>query len=65
MNDIVERVLSSVDPSVGFDARAKVRSYIFLLASTGETHRQLEHLSKAYLRETAHPPLFGVLRAGY
>ena len=55
MNDTVEKVLSSVDPSVGFNAREKVRNYIFLLASTGKTHRQLEHLGKAYLREILQP----------
>jgi hypothetical protein len=55
MNDIIERVLSSADPSVGLDAREKVRNYVFLLASTGKTHRQLEHLGKAYLREILQP----------
>ncbi len=55
MNDIVERILSSVDPSVGLEAREKVRNYISLLASTGQTGRQLEQFGKAYLQEILAP----------
>jgi len=55
MNDIVEKVLSSADPSVGSEAREKVRNYIGLLASTGKTKRQLERFGKAYLKEITKP----------
>ena len=55
MNDIVERVLSSADPSLGFEAREKVRNYISLLASTGKTSRQLELFGRAYLQEILKP----------
>ena len=55
MNDIVERVLSETDPSVGLAAREKVLNYIGLLASTGKTKRQLERLGKAYLKEMLKP----------
>jgi hypothetical protein len=55
MNDIVERVLSSADLSVGLEAREKVRNYISLLASTGKTSRQLELFGRAYLQEILQP----------
>ncbi len=55
MNEIVERVLSSADPSVGFEAREKVRNYISLLASTGKTTHQLERFGRAYLQEILKP----------
>ena len=55
MNDIIERVLSSADPSLGFEAREKVRNYISLLASTGKTSRQLEQFGRAYLQEIMKP----------
>jgi hypothetical protein len=55
MNEIVERVLSSADPSVGFEAREKVRNYIALLASTGKTTGQLERFGRAYLQEILRP----------
>jgi hypothetical protein len=55
MNEIVERILSSVDPSVGLEAREKVRNYISLLASTGQTGRQLEQFGRAYLQEILAP----------
>jgi hypothetical protein len=55
MNELVERVLRSADPSVGLEAREKVRNYISLLASTGKTHTQLERLGKAYLKEILKP----------
>jgi hypothetical protein len=55
MNEIVERILSSVDPSVGLDAQEKVRNYIALLASTGKTRRQLERFGRAYLQEILAP----------
>lgn len=55
MNDVVERVLSSVSHSVGAEAREKVRAYILLLASTGKSGKQLERLGKAYLEELFSP----------
>ena len=55
MNEIVERVLSSADPSLGFEAREKVSNYIRLLASTGKTTRQLERFGRAYLQEILQP----------
>jgi len=55
MNEIVERVLNSADPSVGFEAREKVRNYISLLASTGKTSLQLELFGRAYLQEILKP----------
>jgi uncharacterized protein YpmS len=55
MNEIVERVLSSADPSVSLEAREKVKNYIGLLASTGKTRSQLESFGKAYLREIQKP----------
>ena len=55
MNDVIERVLSSADPSLGFEAREKVRNYISLLASTGKTSRQLEQFGRAYLQEILKP----------
>ena len=55
MNEIVERILSSADPSLGFDAREKVRNYIALLASTGQTNGQLERFGRAYLAEILKP----------
>jgi hypothetical protein len=55
MNDIVDRVLSSSDLPVGFEAREKVSNYIGLLASTGKTERQLVRYGKAYLREILKP----------
>jgi hypothetical protein len=55
MNDIVERVLNSADPSLGFEAREKVRNYISLLASTGKTSGQLELFGRAYLQEILKP----------
>jgi hypothetical protein len=55
MNDIVDRVLSSANPSVGPEARDRVAKYIGLLASTGKTRSQLERFGKAYLREILEP----------
>ena len=55
MNEIVERILSSADPSLALEAREKVRNYIGLLASTGKTSRQLERLGRAYLKEILKP----------
>jgi hypothetical protein len=55
MNEIIERILSSADPSVGPEAQEKVRNYISLLASTGKSSRQLEHLGRAYLNEILKP----------
>jgi hypothetical protein len=55
MNEIIEKVISSADPSLGFEAHEKVRNYIGLLASTGKTARQLERLGRAYLRELLKP----------
>ena len=55
MNEIVERVLSAADPSLGFEAREKVRNYICLLASTGKTTGQLERFGRAYLQEILKP----------
>jgi hypothetical protein len=55
MNDVVERVLSSVSHSVGAEAREKVRDYILLLASTGKSGKQLERFGKAYLEELFSP----------
>jgi hypothetical protein len=55
MNEIVERVLSAADPSLGFEAREKVRNYISLLASTGKTTLQLEQFGRAYLQEILKP----------
>ena len=55
MNEIVERVLSSADPSVGPEAREQVANYIGLLATTGKNRRQLERFGKAYLQEILKP----------
>ena len=55
MNDIVEKVLSSADHSVGLEAREKVRNYICLLATTGKTNRELERFGKAYLKQILEP----------
>ena len=55
MNEIIERVLSSADPSVSLEAREKVRHYLGLLASTGKSNLQLEQFGRAYLREMMKP----------
>ncbi len=55
MNEIVDKVLRSADPSVGFEAREKVKNYIGLLASAGKSASELEAYGKAYLKEILKP----------
>lgn len=54
MNNIVEKVLSSFDKDVS-GARAKVRNYLSLLASTGKSEQQLLAFGRAYLKEMLEP----------
>ena len=55
MNAVLERIFRSLDRDPGELYRGKVRSYLFLLASTGKTDEQLVELGKAYLYETQNP----------
>ena len=54
MNDIVEKVLSSVGQDVS-DAREKLRKYLSLLASAGKTDEELLDFGTAYLKEILEP----------
>ena len=54
MNDIVEKVLSSVGQDVS-DAREKLRKYLGLLASAGKTDEELLDFGTAYLKEILEP----------
>ena len=55
LNEIIDKILNSAEPTVGLEAREKVSNYIRLLASTGKSSRQLEVYGRAYLKEILEP----------
>ena len=55
MNEVVARVLQSVDRGVGEITLLKVQNYVNLLASVGKTEEQLVALGQAYLNEILNP----------
>lgn len=56
MNQIVDDVVRSLEGAVVEEAVLhKVRNYIGLLASTGQSNEQLVALGQAYLDEILHP----------
>lgn len=55
MNDLIGKILQSLDCELGEITLGRLEKYIHLMASTCKTDDQLIALGKAYVSEILHP----------